>query len=125
MRINKMKKKVDVVEDDGSIRDILVIILERAGYDVIHFQDGGGLLNGATEVPDIYLIDRQLSGIDGLDLCKYLKSQSISAHTPVIILSATPGIENLVKNAGAVAFVEKPFSKKNLVQIIDNVLTEE
>jgi len=120
-----MKKKVVVVEDDGSIRDSLVIILERAGYDVIHFQDGGGLLNGATEVPDIYLIDRQLSGIDGLDLCKYLKSQSISAHTPVIILSATPGIENLVKNAGAVAFVEKPFPKKNLVQIIDNVLTEE
>ena len=120
-----MKKKVVVVEDDGSIRDSLVIILERAGYDVIHFQDGGGLLNGATEVPDIYLIDRQLSGIDGLDLCKYLKSQSISAHTPVIILSATPGIEHLVKDAGAVAFVEKPFSKKNLVQIIDNVLTEE
>ena len=120
-----MKKKVVVVEDDGSIRDILVIILERAGYDVIHFQDGGGLLNEATEVPDIYLIDRQLSGIDGLDLCKYLKSQSISAHIPVIILSATPGIEHLVKDAGAFAFVEKPFSKKNLVQIIDNVLTEE
>ena len=117
-----MKKKVVVVEDDESILDILVIILERAGYDVTHYQDGGRLVNGTTEIPDIYLIDRQLSGIDGLDICKYLKSQSVSAHIPVIILSATPGIEHLVKDAGAVSFVEKPFSKKDLVQIIDNVL---
>ena len=118
-----MKKKIVVVEDDESIRDILKIMLERVGYEVINFQDGTKLMNGKTEKADLYLIDRQLSGVDGLDLCKHLKSQALTAEVPVIIFSATPGLENLAKNAGAVAFIEKPFSKKHLLHTIEKVLS--
>ena len=117
-----MKKTVVVVEDDESIRDILQIILERAGYATINCRDGYGLLNGTVEVPDLYLIDRQLSGADGLEICTYLKQQDTTSDIPVIVLSATPGIEHIAKNAGAEAFIEKPFSKKHLLQIIETII---
>ncbi|HUQ65532.1 MAG TPA: response regulator [Flavitalea sp.] len=117
-----MKKKIVVVEDDESISDILKIMLERAGYDITNFYDGTKLMNGVIEKADLYLIDRQLSGVDGIELCKHLKSHTLTAEIPVIILSATPGLENMVKNAGAMAFIEKPFSKNHLLQTIEKAL---
>ena len=120
-----MNKRVVVVEDDESIRDILQIILERAGYSTINCRDGYGILNGTVEVPDLYMIDRQLSGADGLEICKYLKQQESTSDIPVIILSATPGIAHIAKNAGADAFIEKPFSKNHLVNIVHEVISSE
>jgi len=117
-----MKKKVVVVEDDESIRDILQIILEREGYSTINCRDGNGIFRGTVEVPDLYMIDRQLSGADGLEICKYLKQNEPTSQVPIIVLSATPGIENIAKNAGADAFIEKPFSKKLLVETIGNII---
>ena len=118
-----MKNKVVVVvEDDESIRDILQIILEREGYSTINCKDGHQIFNGAVEVPDLYMIDRQLSGADGLEICRYLKQQASTSEVPIIILSATPGIENIARNAGANAFIEKPFSKKHLVETVENVI---
>lgn len=114
----RMKKKIVIVEDDASIVDSLMIILERAGYEVVYFRDGKNLLERDGLETDIYLIDKQLSGIDGLDICKYLKSDPRTKHIPVIVLSASPGIEKIVKAAGADAFIEKPFTSKNLVEIV-------
>ena len=118
-----MKKKVVVVEDDESITEIIQIILEREGYLTINCRNGYGIFDGTVEIPDVYMIDRQLSGSDGLEICKYLKQQSITSNIPVIVLSASPGIENIAKSAGADAFIEKPFSKKNLVQTVENVIS--
>jgi len=118
-----MKKKVVVVEDDESITEIIQIILEREGYLTINCRNGYGIFDGTVEIPDVYMIDRQLSGSDGLEICKYLKRQSTTSNIPVIVLSASPGVENIAKSAGADAFIEKPFSKKNLVQTVENVIS--
>ena len=118
-----MKKKVVVVEDDESITEIIQIILEREGYLTINCRNGYGIFDGTVEIPDVYMIDRQLSGSDGLEICKYLKQRSTTSNIPVIVLSASPGIENIAKSAGADAFIEKPFSKKNLVQTVENVIS--
>lgn len=124
MNINiLMKKKIVIVEDDASIVDSLRIILERAGYEVEYFYDGKNLLESDGLKTDLYLIDKQLSGIDGLDICKYLKSDPRTKHIPVIVLSASPGIENIVKAAGADAFIEKPFSSRNLVEVVRHYTT--
>jgi DNA-binding response OmpR family regulator len=117
-----MKKIVVVVEDDESIRDILQLILEREGYSTINCRDGSDILIGAIEIPDLYMIDRQLSGADGLEICKFLKQQHSTRDVPIIILSATPGIENIAKNAGADVFIEKPFSKNHLVQTVQSLI---
>jgi DNA-binding response OmpR family regulator len=117
-----MKKKIVVAEDDEGIRDSLKLILEGADYEVEAFPDGEPLLSNEPVPADIYLIDRQLMGVDGLSVCRHLKQHSSSSKTPVIILSATPHIQLMVKNSGADAFIEKPFSKKDLIQTIQNIL---
>jgi DNA-binding response OmpR family regulator len=64
------------------------------------------------------LLDRQLSGQDGLKVCRFLKSQSQTKDIPVIIVSATPGIGKLAQEAGADDFIEKPFQMKELLNVV-------
>lgn len=116
------KKKVVLAEDDEGIRDSLKLILEDADYEVEAFPDGRMLLSNEPVPADIYLIDKQLMGVDGLSVCEHLKQHKISEKTPVIILSATPHLEILAKNSGASAFIEKPFTKSYLIKTIQNVL---
>lgn len=117
-----MKKKVVIAEDDPALLDALQLVFKRAGFEVSGYPNGSVLMNSALDIPDIFLIDRQLSGIDGLDICRYLKKNGATRHVPVIILSASPGIGALVKNAGAEAFVEKPFSNKVLIALVQQLL---
>ena len=116
------RKKVLITEDDPGILDVLTIIFQRAGYDVTPFSDGNMLLKGTFEVPGIFLLDKQLSGVDGLDLCRHLKKAEPTKDIPVIILSATPYIKQLSAQAGADAFIEKPFSNKEIVQLVENLV---
>jgi DNA-binding response OmpR family regulator len=114
-----MKKKVVVVEDDPSIRDTLEIILTRAGFSVRHYSSAAEIFYREVDPPDIFLIDRQLSGVDGLEVCKHLRSLPSTASVPIIVLSATPGMLEIAKSAGADDFIEKPFAKAFLIQKIE------
>ena len=118
-----MGKSIVLVEDDPAILDVMQIILGRAGYIVSTYHNGA-TLKDHSNLPDLYIIDKQLSGIDGLEICKQLKNNNDTAHLPVIILSASPRIENMVKLAGADAFIEKPFAKKLLIETIEALLKE-
>jgi CheY-like chemotaxis protein len=110
-------KKVMIIEDDPAILDVLGIIFTRAGYTAITHANGDFILEGGFEIPDIFIIDKQLAGVDGLDICKHLKQWPPTSHLPVIILSATPHLQTQIKQAGANAFLEKPFSNNVLLQI--------
>jgi CheY-like chemotaxis protein len=55
--------------------------------------------------------------VDGLEICKHLKSGPLTWHLPVIILSATPHVPAQIKQVGADAFLEKPFSNHDLLQV--------
>jgi len=105
-----------IIEDDPAILDVLGIIFNRAGYTAIPHTNGDFILQGKFEIPDLFVIDKQLSGVDGLDLCKHLKSWPPTSHLPVIILSATPHLAVQIKQVGADAFLEKPFSNNDLLQ---------
>jgi len=113
------KKKIVVVDDDQGIRDVLQIILERAGYNVELHADANQILKNNFSKPDLFVIDRLLSGMDGLDVCKYLKEQPLTKDIPVIMISAAPGIDALSQHAGADDFLEKPFDRTHLLQLIE------
>jgi CheY-like chemotaxis protein len=110
-------KKVMIIEDDPAILDVLGIIFSRAGYETAGFANGNFILQGAFDIPDLFIIDKQLSGVDGLDICKYLKGWPPTSHLPVIVLSATPHLAVQIKQVGADAFLEKPFSNNELLQV--------
>lgn len=113
-----MKKKIMIAEDDPALLDVLLLVFKRAGYEATGYLNGSALLKEALEQPDIFLIDKQLSGIDGLDICRYLKKSVGYSQVPVIVFSASPGIEPLVKQAGGDAFIEKPFSNNDLLDLV-------
>ena len=112
-----MKKRIVVIEDDETIREVLQLILERAGYSVDQYKDGKSIFAGNIN-GDLFIIDRRLPGADGLDICRHIRSQPNAAQVPIIVLSATPGLHNIIHDAGASEFIEKPFSSSSLIATI-------
>jgi CheY-like chemotaxis protein len=110
-------KKVLIIEDDPAIQDVLGLLFTHAGYRTTAYTNGQVVLTGEFDIPDLFVIDKQLSGVDGLEICKHLKSRPLTWHLPVIILSATPQLQAQIKQAGADAFLEKPFSNNDLLQV--------
>ena len=115
-----MKKKILVADDDPGIRDIFKIIFERAGYSIEIKDDAEEVLKNNFTIPDVFLIDKLLSGYDGLDICRHLKSNPLTNHIPVIMVSASPDIGITAIKAGADDFVEKPFDLKYLLKVIES-----
>lgn len=113
-----MSQKVLITDDDLGVQDAFRIIFERAGYETTVLASATPIINGTAPIPDIYILDKQLSGVDGLDVCRFLKETPKTAHIPVIIISASPNIGRLAKAACADAFLEKPFKKKDLLDLV-------
>jgi CheY-like chemotaxis protein len=117
-------KHIIVADDDPAMRDVFQIILQRAGYTVTIFASGELLMKDAFAVPDFFILDKQLSGVDGLDVCRYLKNNESTKNIPVLITSASPYVAVAAKDAGADAFIEKPFKIKELMSLIEQILSK-
>jgi DNA-binding response OmpR family regulator len=109
------KKKIIVTDDDAGIQEIFRLIFEKAGFETTVLSSGAPLLEDNFDLPDIFLLDKQLSGTDGLDLCRHLKANARTKDIPVIMVSATPDLRILSANAGADDYIEKPFMTKQLL----------
>lgn len=117
--------KVLVVEDHTDTRELLKYNLTSAGFDVAAAEDGQAGLNLAGAFrPDIILLDLMMPGIDGLEACRQLKSDSETARIPVIMLTAKgEEIDKIVGlELGADDYVVKPFSPRELVLRIKAIL---
>lgn len=114
-----MKRKILITDDDPGIQDIFKLILEREGYEVHIEANGNELLKNKFVLPDLFIIDKQLSGIDGLEICKFLKTNKRTASIPVILVSANPLIQSLANEAGVDNYLEKPFEMKALLRLIN------
>ena len=114
-----MKRKILIADDDPGIRDIFNIILVKAGYDIEVIEDANEIFKNKFRIPDLFLIDRLLSGVDGLDVCRYLKSNERTSDIPIVMVSASPDIGILAVKAGADDFIEKPFDLANLLKVIE------
>ncbi|WP_149403651.1 response regulator [Dictyobacter arantiisoli] len=118
-----LPKSILVVDDDPDIVDFLRELLEMEGYSVattarIDYIEGLPKRN----LPDLILLDVFLSGNDGRDLVKYIKSQEGTRPIPVIMFSAHPGVETSVRAAGADDFLAKPFDLDELLKKIEAYL---
>ncbi|HRP57034.1 response regulator [Agriterribacter sp.] len=119
-----MAKKILVADDDPGIQDIFKLILESAGYTVEVISNGEDILRDNYTIPDLFLLDKRLSGIDGLDVCIYLKNQENTSHIPIVMISANPGIGALSQDAGADDFIEKPFDVPHFLEMIEKHLNK-
>lgn len=122
----KNRKKVCVVDDEDSIRDIYKTALEQSGYDVVTAIDGeDGLKVVRQEKPDVVLIDIMMPKIDGLEMMKTLRSDENFFDIPIIVMTNVDD-QKIVKEAGKLNtqfyLVKSLFEPKKVVNIIEEVL---
>jgi two-component system phosphate regulon response regulator PhoB/two-component system alkaline phosphatase synthesis response regulator PhoP len=120
-----MSKLVAVVDDEPDILELVSIHLKKAGFDVKSFEGAKGFLRFVKiRTPDLLVLDLMLPDMDGLEVCKYLKSEDALSGIPVIMLTAR-GDETdriLGLELGADDYVTKPFSPRELVARVKAVL---
>lgn len=118
-----MAKKILVVDDDEGILGAFQAMLESVGYEVKTTPDADYLLKlKKKDLPDLILLDVLLSGADGRDVCKFLRSQKDTKGVPVIIVSAHPSAEKSIKKVGANDFLAKPFKMSELLAKVEKHL---
>lgn len=112
-----MKVRITVIDDDDDLRSLLQIALRIEGYEVMGFANGKEFMEtvGTSEPGDLFIIDINLGGISGFELCQYLKSFSSTRNSPVILISANPEVQQLSVEVGADDYLLKPFTQKNLL----------
>jgi CheY-like chemotaxis protein len=116
-----------VVDDDPGILDALRVLFESEGYRVQTCEKGdyvGALRDATGALPDVIVLDVLLSGKDGRTICRTLKSQDVTRHIPVVMISAHPGAEQSVKEVGADAFLAKPFAIDDLLDTVAALLSK-
>jgi two-component system cell cycle response regulator DivK len=116
-----MSKRILVVDDHPDNRQILRVLLDNAGYQMIEAEDGEGALVAAEEQrPDLILMDIQLPGLDGYEVTRKIKANSAIQNIPVIAVTsyALSGDEQKALAAGCVDYVTKPYSPMQLLERI-------
>ena len=112
-------RTVLIVEVSPTVRKIMTMTLERAGYRVQAASDGMQALARINEtIPDLVFVDIRLPHMDGYQLCKVIKSHGLTKSVPVILVSGKTGVldKMKVRMAGASDMISKPFSAGVLVE---------
>jgi DNA-binding response OmpR family regulator len=117
-----------VVEDEADIGRIIGLALKLIGrWHVVSCLTAVGIADAiAGRRPDLILLDRLLSGTDGIEVCKRLKSDPETADIPIIFLSAKCTDDDRAEGiaAGAAGYLAKPFDPMELASQIKDVLAE-
>jgi len=117
--------RILIVDDDRQSIRMLQVLLEKSMYEVIIARDGReGLEKAKTENLDLIILDVMMPEIDGIKVCRTLKFDYRYRKIPIIILSVKGQEEDLKagKEAGADAYITKPYNATNILAKIDELL---
>jgi two-component system cell cycle response regulator DivK len=120
-------KTILYVEDNEYNLKIVRQLLSRTTYRLIEAMDGEqGIITARRELPDLILMDIQLPKISGLDATRELRKDPTTAHIPIIAITsfALSGDSEKAKDAGASAYLAKPYSPRELLQRIRQLAPE-
>jgi two-component system alkaline phosphatase synthesis response regulator PhoP len=113
-----MPKKILIIEDEKDILELLQLYLKRDGYDVHIAKDGeAGLRKASRERYDLILLDLMLPQLDGLEICRNLRSHPQTSQVPIIMITAkTEESDRIVGlEMGADDYITKPFSPREVL----------
>lgn len=119
------KSKIVVIEDEVDILEVINYNLSKEGFDVCSALDGEeGLALIKKEVPDLVLLDLMLPGLDGIEICRKLKTDYSTRSIPIIMVTAKGEESDIVLGLGMGAddYMVKPFRPRELMARIRSVL---
>jgi two-component system cell cycle response regulator DivK len=120
-------KTILYVEDNEANRMIVRDLLKRTKYQLIEAYDGeAGVAKALEARPDLILMDIQLPKISGMDAIRQLRAEAAMAKTPIVAITsfALSGDDQKAKEAGATAYLAKPYSPFELLKLIRSLLPE-
>lgn len=120
-----MAIRILIIDDDPDIRDVMNITLTEEGYECIQAQDGEeGLRAIQAHSPDIVLVDYKMPKMNGPEVCRKVKEDTLLRHLPIIMVTGKKEISDKIQgiDAGADDYIVKPFEPKELLAHIRMLL---
>lgn len=117
--------KVLIADDETVCTDLASRLMRRLGYDVTVVMDGALALEAvAHDAPDVILLDAQMPGVDGFEVCRRLKAARSTRLIPVVLVTGLTGTEDRVRGieAGADDFLSKPFHAEELAARVQSLI---
>ena len=119
-----MSKRILTIDDSKTIRDMLMLTLAEAGFEVLQAVDGqDGLDVLDKEQVDVVITDINMPRMDGYEVIRQLRSNSAHKSTPILVLTTESEVDkkNLARIAGATGWMVKPFDPERLIATINKV----
>lgn len=119
-------RTIFVVEDDAQISALLTDFLEEEGYQVRTGSSSTSLPTVLQEPPDLILLDVMMPGLDGIEFCRQVKANPVTAHVPVIFITAaaTESIAPRLQTIHYEQLLRKPFALSQLLGVVRQYLDQ-
>jgi len=121
------EKSILYIEDNEYNRKIVRQLLSRTSYRLLEAVDGeSGVAQALQELPDLILMDVQLPRMSGLEATRILKADPRTGHIPIIVITsfALSGDRERATAAGATSYLAKPYSPRELLTLVREILPE-
>ena len=121
-------KKILVVEDSQSERDLITLYLEQNNYQVVSTNNAAdGMELAAKEKPDLIITDITMDGVNGFEFCRLLKAYPDTADIPIIACTARDREMDKFwgQKQGVDVYMTKPYSQSDLISAIESVIKQE
>ena len=127
-QMSKLNLKILLVDDDPNILMSLEFLMRKNGYDVLIARNGTEALELLNEnTPALTILDVMMPDVPGYELCEYIRQSEKLKHGKVVFLSAKTKSDDIQRGyeLGADLYITKPFSTKELVKKIDELLANQ
>ena len=125
------KKRVLLVEDEAHVLKVTKLRLEHEGYEVLEASDGERALEQAMSALPIHLVllDIRLPKVDGYEVCRRLRAQSVTSHIPILLFTASEAqairLTDRCIEVGANDWIKKPFRTPELMEKVHRLTADE
>ncbi len=120
-----MASKIIVIDDDPVIQKLIALTLRREGYEVVTASNGSEGLRKVQETnPNLVVLDISMPGLDGYQVCQYLRGDPATVNLPIIMVTAMtrPADQRHGFESGADDYLPKPFALADLVTRVQSLL---